>query len=115
MASGLGAVGRGGGLVPVVQRHLVGSTQIGASGLMARLAPACTIPHGGGVVHALGKPTSCTAVAGVAVQCRTASQLRFRNVVSGFCQGAFGTRRQVTAVVAGLAGGSSHHAVVHRH
>lgn len=82
---------------------------------MAGLAPACTIAHGGSVVHALGKPTGCAAVARVAVQCRAAGQLRFRNVVSGFCQGTFGPRRQVSTAVAGLAGGASHNAVVHRH
>ena len=113
VASGLGTVGGCRCLVAVVELHLVCRAQIGDTGLVARLAPASAIAHSGCMVHALGQPAGGTAVARIAVQRCTTRQLRFRNVVGGFCQCPLGAGRQVAPVVTRLAGAGSHHTVVH--
>ena len=115
MTARLRAIGGYRGLLFVSERLLFCPTQIIGSRLVTRLAPACAIPYGSVVIHALGYPVGRTAVAGVAVHRSAAHQLRFWNVIGRFCQRALSARRQVAAVVARLTRARRNDSVAHRH
>lgn len=82
---------------------------------MATLAPARTIALAAVVIHAHRRPDRRPGMAIVAVHGGPIQQLTFRDVIARLGQGTLNTRREETAVVAGLAGRSGNHGVIHRH
>ncbi len=82
---------------------------------VARLAPAGAVAHAGVVIHSLGRPRNCAAMAGIAVHRRTVQQLRLGNMVRHLRHGpAAGSLRGIAAVVARLASHGFDHRVIHR-
>ena len=97
------------------KRFPLHATLVAGSSGVARLAPAGAVAHAGIVIHLLGCPRDCAAVAGIAIHRRTVQQLRLGNMVRHLRHGpAAGSLRGVAAAVTRLASRGVNHRVIHR-
>lgn len=97
----------------MVQGFLVHISEVARARRVAGFAPTCTTTLRSVVIHAQTYPAGGTCMTSVAVQSSASQQLRLWNMVSRLGQSALHPCRQVAAVVARLATGSSDYAMIH--